>query len=129
METRIFEIGRGRYSISRSLLGSFLMESKKRVSEGEPHDGPFRAAGDRAGEPCDRELRRIFEEVMELYDDYMRFESVDLLLRLKCRLQEVSVRYSSHVLASEVLAINSCLPYESRIPRVRVASGGKAEEL
>lgn len=117
MERRIFEIGRGRYKFDKKTLGAFIEESRNRSPEGErPNPGDVPAAADRVDEPGDQELQRVIEEVTALYHDYLRGESVDLLIKLKCRLEEVSTRYQSHVLAAEVLNINSCLPYERRVP-------------
>ena len=67
------------------------------------------------GRPNDQEITSISEEVLSLYQDYQRCQNIEVLVKLKCRLQDVSVRYKSHVLAEEVLSINSCLPYELRI--------------
>ncbi len=55
-------------------------------------------------------------EVMQLYNEYARTENLDVLVRLKDKLEQVSLRYKSVALAEEVLNINSCLPYERRVP-------------
>lgn len=112
MVRHICDIGRGRYIFDKSTLNSFREEAKAQPTPGDPPeftDAPV------ANGPDD-EMLVIFEEVMALYHNYMRCQSVDLLVKLKCRLEQVSIRYNSHVLAAEVLNINSCLPYELRIP-------------
>jgi hypothetical protein len=110
MKNNIFEIGSGRYTFDANTLDSFIAEAKKRnVDFGLPDDLS------RADIPNEGEIERISEEVMSLYHDYAQCQSVELLVGLKCRLEEVSLRFKSHVLAEEVLTINSCLPYEQRI--------------
>jgi hypothetical protein len=114
MVRHIYGIGSGRYSFDKFTFNSFIAESRNRpLTRGQ---GAAPEAGEGAAEPGDLDAERIFEEVMSLYHDYARCQSVELLLKLKCRLQEFSIRYNSHVLAAEVLNINSCLPYEQRIP-------------
>jgi hypothetical protein len=115
MIRRILEIGRGRYKFNNKTLDDFIEESRHRRLAGGRQDAGFPSTPDSAGEPDDRELPQVFEEVMTLYHDYQQCESIELLVKLKFRLQEVSIRYQSHVLASEVLNINSCLPYERRV--------------
>jgi hypothetical protein len=114
MVRHICDIGRGRYIFDKSTLNSFLEEARNQPTPGDPPG--FTDAARRTDGQDDDEILGVFEEVMALYRDYMRFQSVDLLVKLKCRLEQVSVRYQSHVLAAEVLTINSCLPYELRIP-------------
>jgi hypothetical protein len=114
MVRHICDIGRGRYIFDKSTLNSFMEEARNQPTPGD-HPGITEIAH-RANGPDDDEMLGIFEEVMALYRDYTRFQSVDLLVKLKCRLEQVSIRYHSHVLAAEVLNINSCLPYEHRIP-------------
>jgi len=115
MVRHLYDIGCGRYQFDRATLDSFMEESRNRLPKCQP-DGAQNAV-DAREELSDQEMQRIFEEVMALYHDYNRCRSVDLLLRLKSRLEEFSTRYQSHVLAAEVLNINSCLPYEQRITR------------
>lgn len=107
MDKYIFDIGRARYKISSDALCA-LMEGRG-GEEGRPGAAVAqqRVAGDGEGE---------FEEVMRLYREYARTGSLDALVGLKSRLEEVSARYRSMALAEEVLAINSCLPYERRVP-------------
>ena len=112
MVRHIYDIGSGRYKFDKATLDSFIEESRNRPplpeSAGASGANPLAGMGE-------QEMQGIFAEVMALYHDYQKFERVDLLLRLKCRLEEFSIRYKSHVLATEVLNINSCLPYEQRI--------------
>jgi len=114
MKKNIFDIGSGRYTFDANTLDSFIEEAKKRNSE----FGLSEAIGP-GDVPNELEIESILAEVMSLYQDYMQCQSVELLVTLKCRLEEVSVRFKSHVLAEEVLTINSCLPYEQRIIHVR----------
>ena len=111
MVRHICDIGSGRYQFDKATLDSFIEESR--------HRRPAKPAGtqdaERLAGVSDKEMHCIFEEVMSLYHDYMKCQSVEKLLRLKGRLEEFSIRYSSHVLAAEVLNINSCLPYAQRI--------------
>ena len=112
MVWHIFDIGSGRYKFDRTTLNSFIEESRNRQPRSESAGVPVASA-----DPWnDREMQCIFEEVMSLYQDYTVCQSVELLLKLKCRLEEFSIRYGSHVLAAEVLNINRCLPYEHRVP-------------
>jgi len=114
MVRNIFEIGSGKYQFGSNTLNSFLEESRNRPSTCGPAEVP--GAGQPGGELHEMEMQGIFSEVMALYHDYMRCQNVEVLLRLKSRLEEFSLRYKSHVLAAEVLNINSCLPYEHRVP-------------
>ena len=90
MQKYIFDIGRAKYQLNTEAFS------------------PLRDGGN--------EVDEVFEEVMQLYREYARTGSMDVLVSLKCRLEEVSLRYRSMALAEEVLAINSCLPYERRVP-------------
>jgi len=121
MERRVFEIGRGiieigrgGYKFDRKTLNAFIEESNNRAPARDQGAG-LSASGDRANAQNDKEFQQVFGEFMVLYHDYMRCESVDLLVRLKRSLEEISIRYQSHVLAAEVLNINCCLPYECRV--------------
>jgi hypothetical protein len=110
MQRHIFGIGSGKYHFDRQTLDSFLEEAKSRTQ------APLAGAGGWGAEhPGDQETQHVFDEIMSLYHDYQRCQHLDLLLKLKHRLEEFSIRYQSHVLAAEVLNINSCLPYEQRI--------------
>lgn len=113
MERNIFDIGSGKYIFDAKTLESFIEEAKNR-SHGAGENG-LPESFDPAEVPSDWEMQCVFDEVMALYHDFMLCQSVELLVRLKCRLEEVSIRYKSHILAEEVLTINSCLPYEQRI--------------
>jgi hypothetical protein len=110
MDKNIFDIGSGRYTFDTNTLDSFIEEAKNRTTE----SGPPEAAGT-INVLSEMEIDSILAEVVSLYQDYMQCQRVELLVRLKCRLEEVSIRFNSHVLAEEVLTINSCLPYEQRI--------------
>jgi len=113
MEQNIFDIGSGRYIFDAKTLEAFIEEARNRSSESG--EKALLEISDLADVPSDWEMQCIFEEVMALYHDFIQCQRVELLVRLKCRLEEVSIRYKSHVLAEEVLTINSCLPYEQRI--------------
>jgi hypothetical protein len=120
MVKRIIDIGYAKYRIYRHALCVF-MEEAKQVTAASPPEGCRGADGEPEGadaveEGSDEELERVCAEVMQLYREYARSESMDVLLRLKCLLEEVSSRYRSLALAEEVLHINSCLPYERRVP-------------
>jgi hypothetical protein len=117
MARHIFEIGSGRYRFDIKTLDSFIDEARNSPAAHQSVGAP--GTGRSPDALSDQEVQVIFDEVMSLYNDYTRCQSVDLLVRLKCRLEEFSIRYKSHVLAAEVLNINSCLPYEQRIPRPR----------
>jgi len=130
MEKSIFGIGRVRYRINMDafsdLMGEMGGESsdqKQPASAGarDPLDATSANLGDR------REIEEVFDDVMQLYREYGRTGSMDVLVTLKCLLEEVSLRYRSVALAEEVLNINSCLPYERRVPCN--SSGEKLEEL
>jgi hypothetical protein len=114
MQRNLFGIGNGRYEFDRQTLDNFIEEAKNRAGLTAGEQG---AAATTAG-CADWETRYVYEEILGLYREYQRGQSLDLLIRLKCRLQEISVRYGSHVLAAEVLNINSCLPYEKRFSRL-----------
>jgi hypothetical protein len=109
MQRNLFGIGNGRYEFNRQTLDNFIEEARRNCSHSEGSQ-----AGNAPG--CgDWETRYVYEEILGLYREYQKCQSLDLLVRLKCRLQEISIRYGSHVLAAEVININSCLPYEARI--------------
>ncbi|MBJ6799420.1 hypothetical protein [Geomonas propionica] len=114
MVRSILEIGNAKYKIDRIALGRFRDEVRQnRDKEGSEVTAP---------EPgrelsLDESLDAVFLEVMQLYNEYAKTESIDVLLRLKDKLEQVSLRYKSLALAEEVLNINSCLPYERRIPK------------
>lgn len=114
MVRSILEIGNAKYKIDRLALCRFREEARRNAGNG---------ADERVAEPCE-ELRTsieesldlVFMEVMKLYNEYARTENLDVLVRLKNKLEQVSFRYKSVALAEEVLHINSCLPYERRVP-------------
>ena len=121
MDKRILDIGNARYKINRKALCQLMEQVKRNAATGAPDacrgakEGACNADEEKIC--ADESLECIFTEVMLLYNEYARCESMDALIRLKCKLEEVSLRYRSLVLAEEVLNINSCLPYERRIPR------------
>ncbi|GFO60180.1 hypothetical protein GMST_25050 [Geomonas silvestris] len=111
MQKHIFGIGSGKYHFDPETLDSFIEEARGRFTI---PSGAF----DRAAEsdlPTESETQRVFDEIMSLHREYLRHQSFDVLFQLKTRLEEFSIRYHSHVLAAEVLNINSCLPYELRM--------------
>jgi hypothetical protein len=120
MEKHIFDIGRAKYRINTDAFGALMElggDRAERLPQGCPGavPGQLDAAAAAAGQRL--EIEAVFEEVMRLYREYARTGSMDVLVDLKCRLEEVSLRYQSIALAEEVLNINSCLPYERRVPR------------
>ncbi|QWV94907.1 hypothetical protein KP004_06935 [Geomonas oryzisoli] len=114
MVRSILEIGNAKYKIDRIALGRFkdeVRENWNQESAGAAEQETGRAL------TLDESLDAVFLEVMQLYNEYAKTESIDVLLRLKDKLEQVSLRYKSLALAEEVLNINSCLPYERRIPK------------
>lgn len=105
MVRSILEIGNAKYRIDRGVLNRLFREASHSASDG----GETTSCG--SEEP----LEVVFNEVMGLYNEYAVSGRLDVLLKLKCRLEQVSLRYRSMALAEEVLTINSCLPYEWRI--------------
>lgn len=117
MERHIFNIGYAKYRINTDALSVFMEEAKNSATEeqADPYCDAEKGAGNT--KVCaDRAVEDVFAEVMHLYHEYAGSQNMDALVRLKCRLEEVSLRYRSFVLAEEVLSINSCLPYERRVP-------------
>lgn len=115
MVRSILEIGNAKYKIDSRALSRFKEEVRQNVMAGigEGEAVPERLYG---GRSLDDSLDAVFTEVMQLYNEYARTESIDILVRLKNKLEQVSLRYKSLALAEEVLNINSCLPYERRVP-------------
>lgn len=114
MVRSILEIGNAKYKMNRVALCRFREEARRNAGAGEDESG---------GEPLvsvslsvEESLDCVFFEVMQLYNEYARTESLDVLVRLKNKLEQVSLMYKSVALAEEVLNINSCLPYERRVP-------------
>ncbi len=123
MVKSILAIGNAKYEIDRNALTRFMREAQQSavthgVHEKGEHRGPD--GGEAAAFFADEPIEGLFAEVMQLYNEYATSEHLDVLIRLKCKLEQVSLRYRSHALAEEVLNINSCLPYEWR---VRCCSG------
>ncbi|MBU5612766.1 hypothetical protein [Geomonas azotofigens] len=114
MVRSILEIGNAKYKIDRIALGRFKDEVRQNWTKVSP-DVAVPEAGRELS--LDESLDAVFKEVMQLYNEYAKTESIDVLLRLKDKLEQVSLRYKSLALAEEVLNINSCLPYERRIPK------------
>lgn len=131
MEKSIFDIGRVRYKINMDAFSNLMEQVSGESSDHKPPTSadagrdPIDAASANLGDH--REIEGLFDDVMQLYREYARTGSMDVLVTLKCLLEEVSLRYRSVALAEEVLNINSCLPYERRVPCN--SCGEKLEEL
>jgi len=120
MYKRIIDIGNARYRISMDDLSAMMEEAREGAAGIPMHASGTTDEGLREVDVTTvgsgDELEGVFSEVMRLYQEYTRSASMDVLVRLRCRLEEVSLRYRSFALAEEVLNINSCLPYERRVP-------------
>lgn len=112
MVRSILDIGNAKYKIDRLALCRFREEARRNADAGADE----RKAEPHLGTSIEESLDCVFMEVMQLYNEYARTESLDVLVRLKDKLEQVSLRYKSVALAEEVLNINSCLPYERRVP-------------
>lgn len=110
MVNSILKIGHCKYRLDKTLLKRCMRKAGQDFAVGA--DAQDVAAVTYPGVTPDA----LFNEVMELYNEYARSESLDVLVRLKCKLEQACVMYGSHELAEEVLSINSCLPYERRVP-------------
>lgn len=120
MYKRIIDIGNARYRISMDDLSAMMEEAKNGAAVTPtlascPMNQGLREV-DLAKVSGGDELEGVFPEVMRLYQEYARSASMDVLVKLRSRLEQVSLRYRSFALAEEVLIINSCLPYERRVP-------------
>ena len=118
MVKSIIEIGNARYEIDRNALRLFMREAQESaVMQGVPGIGEqqSRDGGEPAAFSADEPIEITFNRVMQLYNEYTISGSLDALIKLKCKLEQVSARYKSFALAEEVLNINSCLPYEWRV--------------
>lgn len=126
MVKTILEIGNARYTISRTALSRFRDEARQ-YAEGEsaPDESEVSADADLGYSSVDGSLDLVFTDVMRLYNEYAMTESLDVLVKLKRKLEQVSLRYKSVALAEEVLQINSCLPYEKRVPLNKTLSYSK----
>ena len=123
MVKSIIEIGNARYEIDRNALRLFMREAQESAAmQGVPGIGEqqSRDGGETAAFSADEPIEITFNRVMQLYNEYTISGSLDVLIELKCTLEQVSLKYKSLALAEEVLNINSCLPYEWR---VRCCSG------
>lgn len=120
MEKVIYDIGNAKYKVNRLELFRMMEEARGNLVGGAPetsHDNGSAPDPDTLkGRDDDAALSDSFMDVMRLYNEYARSESLDVLIKLKCLLEEVSTRYKSMALAEEVLTINSCLPYDRRVP-------------
>jgi len=103
MYRHILKIGNARYTFNQAALCTFIAEAK------------LRERGEAACAPLAEGALQEASEITSLYRTYRSTDSVDALVQLKTRLEQVSVAYGSHALAEEVLSINSCLPYERRV--------------
>jgi hypothetical protein len=120
MVKRIVDIGNSKYKIDGHALCVFMEEARSNAA-GNPSLADCQAARGQCGPgeakaAADGELEHVLAEVILLYNEYSRSESIDVLVRLKLKLEQESSRYRSLALADEVLSINSCLPYELRVP-------------
>ncbi|ACH39774.1 hypothetical protein Gbem_2770 [Citrifermentans bemidjiense Bem] len=118
MVRTILEIGNAKYEINCDALKRFMREARQSaVLRGELEDDKEKvltyAAGAKA--PVEASIDMVFDEVLQLYNEYARTEDLVVLVQLKSKLEQVSLRYKSLALAEEVLNINSCLPYELRV--------------
>lgn len=128
----ILDIGNAKYKINRDALSLFIQEAQQQGASPSDADG-CREQGSPECEAgsflVDAALESIFKEVMQLYHEYARSESLDVLVRLKCKLEQVSLRYHSLALAEEVMNINSCLPYERRVRSNDFQSGSEGDAV
>lgn len=111
MVRSILEIGNAKYRIDRGTLRRFMREARQSTW---PREGSGEVC-DAAAAPCGESLEQVFNEVMGLYNEYAVTGRMEALMKLKSKLEQVSLRYKSLTLAEEVLNINSCLPYEWRV--------------
>lgn len=119
MVRSILDIGNAKYEIDTDVLSRFKEEAQRHaVTLDDPYHGEEGSRHDceNGSFSVDASLDNAFDEVMQLYNEYSRSENLDVLVMLKCKLEQVSLRYKSVTLAEEVLSINSCLPYERRVP-------------
>lgn len=114
MVRSILDIGNAKYKIDRLALCRFREEARRNADAGA--DAGKAEVCDDVRPSLEESLEHVFMEVMQLYNEYARTENLDVLVRLKDKLEQVSLRYKSVALAEEVLNINSCLPYERRVP-------------
>lgn len=119
MEKVIYDIGNAKYKVNRLDLFRMMEETRMNLAESSSEtcrDNETAAESDTPSGRDEAALSDSFTDVMRLYNEYARSESLDVLVKLKCLLEEVSTRYKSMALAEEVLTINSCLPYDRRVP-------------
>jgi hypothetical protein len=112
MDKRIFDIGCAKYKIDTEALRVMIEESRESAcASGDAQEA------DNGADRISPSSEQAFLEVMELCKEYSRTQSLDVLVKLRSKLEEVSMKYRSMAMAEEVLTINSCLPYERRIQR------------
>lgn len=114
MVKSILAIGNAKYEMDRSALLRFRREARQSSAPQDPQPGMVPGS-----EPlplgAEETVDASFDEVMQLYNEYARSQNLGVLVELKSKLEQVSLRYKSVALAEEVLNINSCLPYEWRV--------------
>jgi hypothetical protein len=122
MVRSILEIGNAKYEIDQDALKRFMREARQSAAlRGELDDGKEKVLTYSASvsPPAEASIEAVFDEVLQLYNEYARNDDLDVLMQLKAKLEQVSLRYKSLALAEEVLNINSCLPYERRVTCIR----------
>ncbi len=122
MVRSILEIGNAKYEIDQDALKRFMREARQSAAlRGELDDGKEKVLTYSASvsPPAEASIEAVFDEVLQLYNEYARNDDLDVLMQLKAKLEQVSLRYKSLALAEEVLNINSCLPYERRVNCIR----------
>lgn len=122
MVRSILEIGNAKYEIDQDALKRFMREARQSAAlRGEIDDGKEKVLTYSASvsPPAEASIEAVFDEVLQLYNEYARNDDLDVLMQLKAKLEQVSLRYKSLALAEEVLNINSCLPYERRVTCIR----------
>ncbi|BCG46708.1 hypothetical protein GEOBRER4_n1517 [Citrifermentans bremense] len=125
MVRSILEIGNAKYEIDQDALKRFMREARQSAAlRGELDDGKEKVLTYSASvsPPAEASIDAVFDEVLQLYNEYARNDDLDVLMQLKAKLEQVSLRYKSLALAEEVLNINSCLPYERRVNCIRGGS-------
>lgn len=122
MVRSILEIGNAKYEIDLDALKRFMREARQSAAlRGDLEDGKEKVLtySGCVAPPVEASIEEVFDEVLQLYNEYARNDDLDVLMQLKSKLEQVSLRYKSVVLAEEVLNINSCLPYERRVNCIR----------
>lgn len=125
MVRHILDIGNAKYRLNKNAISEFILEVRHQSAASRPELAS--GGGEDAKPPADEALEAIFRDVMQLYNEYARTESLDALIQLKMKLEQVSLRYRSVALAEEVMNINCCLPYERRVPQTGPSGGNGTE--